>query len=395
MTAAVPYLQQSIHQRLAALELVPQELRNRDQWVGFRLAMEGKKLGKKPVVATEADRFAKCNDSSTWRPFADAIAGLSGRQYQAIGYALNRDYVCIDMDGCVDERGQIGAAAVDLVNLLPKTYTEISASGRGLHLFGRGALSRNRRSDAVEAYGHNRFIVVTGQVHDGRGDLANVTPADLKAVLGIGSVIRDIRCNSDLSVHSDFSDISDLSDLSDNQIGKVIARTMPHQQGERNRKLFDLARGLKFDAGLKDAPIRQLKPIVRAWHRKALPVIGTKPFDETMADFVHAWEKARSPLFAGPLEAAKAEAIAHMPDVAGEYDSEPVKRLVSLCWHLQQIAGDGAFYLSSHDAGRFMGTTQPYAYKALRLLTSDQLLEVAEVGSERRATRYRFRKGNR
>lgn len=47
---------------------------------------------------------------------------------------------------------------------------------------------------------------------------------------------------------------------------------------------------------MSTTPINGLREIVQEWHRLALPVIGTKDFATTWADFVRGWEKVHSPL---------------------------------------------------------------------------------------------------
>lgn len=71
------------------------------------------------------------------------------------------------------------------------------------------------------------------------------------------------------SVNSGVSVFSVGSALS---VDEVIARTLPQKRGQRNDCILKLARGFKFDADL----IRS-KPMVRKWHRQALPVIGQRP----------------------------------------------------------------------------------------------------------------------
>ena len=76
----------------------------------------------------------------------------------------------------------------------------------------------------------------------------------------------------------------------------MITQTLPKRQGQRNDCIMSLARGLKFDAGLGDATFAQLKPLIRRWHQSALPVIGTKDFDETWVDFIRAFLATQYPL---------------------------------------------------------------------------------------------------
>src|SRR5262249_2289974 len=64
----------------------------------------------------------------------------------------------------------------------------------------------------------------------------------------------------------------------------AIEASLPAGPGQRNRKVFDLARRLKAMAGRDTSPA-MLRGIVKEWHRRALPVIRTKDFVETWTDF--------------------------------------------------------------------------------------------------------------
>src|SRR5262249_7831885 len=69
---------------------------------------------------------------------------------------------------------------------------------------------------------------------------------------------------------------------------EVIQLTLPQKPGERNFRLLDLARGLKFNAGLGEAGIAELTPIVHRWFKLALPNIDTKDFEITLSEFERA-----------------------------------------------------------------------------------------------------------
>jgi len=83
-------------------------------------------------------------------------------------------------------------------------------------------------------------------------------------------------------------------------IEEAISRTLPKRPGERRRKLFDLARRLKFSqefSGVTSTSIEHLRPMVRRWWEAAMPFTsGTHAhFGESWKDFVFAWEEARVP----------------------------------------------------------------------------------------------------
>ena len=76
-------------------------------------------------------------------------------------------------------------------------------------------------------------------------------------------------------------------------IEQAIDATLPRGPGTRNRQLFEFARKLKAIAGLADAKVDDLQPLVAEWHRRALPKITTKEFAESWYDFANSWKSVR------------------------------------------------------------------------------------------------------
>jgi hypothetical protein len=172
----------------------------------------------------------------------------------------------------------------------------------------------------------------------------------------------------------------------------VLVATLPNRAGERNRCIFELARALKAVPGLADAAAVDLRDVVRWWHEQALPIIGTKPFDATMADFLAAWPAVRFPRGHDPMalivERASREPL---PQVAQRYDAPETRRLVGICRELQRACGDGAFFLACRSAAALSGLEDHVsAWRRLRMLEADGVLRAVQRGDKRRATRYRY-----
>ncbi len=178
-----------------------------------------------------------------------------------------------------------------------------------------------------------------------------------------------------------------------NEVESASLESLPKQIGQRNKLVFELARALKAVASFSDADAKDLKPHVKQWHQLALPVIGTRPFEETWIDFLRAWPRVKFPKGSEPiariLERALSEAI---PREAAGYEQTDLKLLVSLCRELQRTAGSGPFYLSCRTAGRLLEKQHTTIWRWLFLLENDGLLEVVHRGSQRtrKATRYRY-----
>lgn len=173
-------------------------------------------------------------------------------------------------------------------------------------------------------------------------------------------------------------------------IDAMLAATQPTAPGQRHRKLFSLARGLRFDCGLADKAYQELKPIIKRWHEMALPKIGTQSFTESWSDFVHAWTRAKTPLSESSLSAAwQAAQVEPLPPEAGEYDKPEVQKLVALCWHLARH--NGIFYLSMHAAAGLLNCQPMQIKRYLATLQADRLLTIIKPGNAHTATVYRWK----
>ena len=398
-----------------ALRAFPlREMRDRRQWCGFRIIPQaGGKLRKTPVMVEMVDRCAKSTDPATWTTFDAALQGLADGAYSAAGYALAGDIVGIDLVGqrWVGGDGRLTAEASAIVARCG-SYAEWSISGKGIHILLHGALpGLGRRNDVggVEMYTTARFFIVTGRqlddtpktIADNQGALDWLLAAYLGSESAsdaglpterpetpehMASVVSGFSVGSVVSVDSAVSAVS---------VDDVIAQTLPAKQGQRNGCILRLARGLKFDAKMADRPLADLKPIVRRWHAEALPIIGTKDFDETWADFTHAWPKVRIPLSfkaeSWAMGKAKAEPL---PAVAGHYDNPTVRLLVGVCWHLASLHQERRFFLSSHGAGALLGVSHDRVLRWLNMLCADRVLKLLERGNQRRANRYRYCHGD-
>jgi hypothetical protein len=148
----------------------------------------------------------------------------------------------------------------------------------------------------------------------------------------------------------------------------AIGRTLPRRPGQRNRRVFDFARRLQAIPDLAVAGLPTLRPIVAEWHRRALPVIRTKEFIETWADFIVAWGNVRCDADDGVVGAAFRHAVAAemSPKVVALYPDLPaVHLLASLCRELQRDAGGKPFFLDCREAGRLIEVSHHTAWRLL------------------------------
>ena len=149
---------------------LPVELQQRAQW-----CLAGP--DKAPCLVGQTGLY---NASPTMGPWLDfATACHYAQQYQChIGYILTQDdpFTCIDMDVKDAESRDKDGQVIPLEQRTPQShldfysgvvqfansYTELSASGKGLHVWVHGSIGAGRRGKGMEVYSQERFIICTG-----------------------------------------------------------------------------------------------------------------------------------------------------------------------------------------------------------------------------------------
>jgi putative DNA primase/helicase len=141
------------------VENIPEELKVRPQWVVWKAV--GEKSDKVPY-SVRTGRRASSTDLMSWSTFKEALEAYEDGEYAGLGFVFSSadPFTGIDLDNCVDESGEIALWALEIVRYFD-SYTELSATGSGLHIIVRGDVP-NRRKSEVEVYSSKRFFTVTG-----------------------------------------------------------------------------------------------------------------------------------------------------------------------------------------------------------------------------------------
>jgi hypothetical protein len=154
-------------------ESIPADLRALG-WVLWRAEPRGDdKPAKVPYCVAEPMRRASSTDTGTWAPFGDAVEAYGVLAAQAadpvrgpvagIGVVLTAPagVTCVDLDRVIGSDGALDARAQTIVERCD-SWTEISPSGSGLHIFVRGTLGQALKGLQIEVYSTARYIAVTG-----------------------------------------------------------------------------------------------------------------------------------------------------------------------------------------------------------------------------------------
>ncbi len=155
-------MNQSVTKREVNLNEIPQELLDRDQWIAWK--GEYKENGKMTKIPIDPNTggCAKTNDPNTWSSHIKAFVYARDNNLEGVGFVFTEDdpYVGIDLDNCID--GSLSPTAEQLVKRL-NSYTEISPSGKGLHIIVKGKLpAGGKRKYSIEIYNSRRFFTITG-----------------------------------------------------------------------------------------------------------------------------------------------------------------------------------------------------------------------------------------
>src|SRR5262249_27215068 len=139
---------------------IPQELREQARWLVWRLI--NRKVGEKPSKVPHDAHSGRRADNTDERHQSSftTVLGIS-HQYGGIGYALGSDFTVVDLDHVRNvETGELTPEARTIVAALG-SYTEVSPSGDGVHIWLRGAPALGRKKVGnVEVYNDRRFMTV-------------------------------------------------------------------------------------------------------------------------------------------------------------------------------------------------------------------------------------------
>jgi putative DNA primase/helicase len=145
------------------VEGIHDELLLYNSWVLWRYEERGDgKLTKVPYSPSVLRR-ASATDSRTWGEFFRAKVVYESGSCDGVGFVLSSGdpFTGIDFDDVRDpETGEIEGWAREAIDLLDG-YTEISPTGRGVHVFVKGRVAA-RKGSQIEVYSERRFFTVTG-----------------------------------------------------------------------------------------------------------------------------------------------------------------------------------------------------------------------------------------
>ena len=150
---------------------IPVILKQQPQWVVWGVLGEPIKVPFNPESLLKLKiEPAKSGIPKTWGTYESAERCVRQGLAQGIGYEFNGQGIYgIDLDHVINENGIITPQAKEIVAGLA-SYTEVSPSGHGLHIFvtaDTANITRHRKQGGfVEIYTNARYFTVTGNVYE-------------------------------------------------------------------------------------------------------------------------------------------------------------------------------------------------------------------------------------
>ena len=142
---------------------IPQELKALDQWVLWKYEHRDGKRTKFPYDVKTKGKLASTTNPRTWASFKAVMEAYdNGDGFNGIGFVFteNDPFFGVDLDKYIKD-GVIEQKAQEIVDRF-NSYTEITPSGTGLHIIGKGKLGDGIHKSKIELYDRGRYFTFTG-----------------------------------------------------------------------------------------------------------------------------------------------------------------------------------------------------------------------------------------
>ncbi len=156
---------------------IPEELRLLPNWIVWRLEYPNgldKKPTKRPYQIN--GQWASVTNPAHWVTFEQAYNALQSGNYSGLGFIFtNSEYSGIDLDdpsflldGSPNPNYQADFNRQIKIAHEFDSYSELSPSGKGLHIIVKGKVPDGRRRSFIELYPSGRFFTMTGNAHNNK-----------------------------------------------------------------------------------------------------------------------------------------------------------------------------------------------------------------------------------
>ena len=214
-----------------------------DRWVNFVFQTREGKITKVPFSAVTG-KNASSMKASDWTTFEEASKTKLGKKGQlGIVFTEDKTLLGIDLDHCLNGLNIEHAEKEKIVQLIIEadTYTEISPSGTGLHLFLETEhpleLTANRHGN-FEAYTGGRYFTFTGRSYKDERDIRKVSVEEAEKLLAIIGYPWGKASEAALPVKSE-KDLDFTQSISRFDQNILLKKIFSSKGGEKIKALYD------------------------------------------------------------------------------------------------------------------------------------------------------------
>lgn len=286
----------------------------------------------------------------------------------------------------------------DLATTLPTVET-----ARGYHVYFTANVAKSVEFDDGELRGEGAYVVAPPSIHkDGaaytwiippNGRVPKADPALFSARAFATDSVTELTEQTEgnqrqWAANSRESPPENLED--------ALTWSQPTGPGLRHHCIFDFARMLKALPEYADRQAADLLETFVVWWDHAEPnTSGDHDLAESFTEFEIAWANVQVPWGESLNMAAVIEMARQLEPLERlvAFRSEPLISLANVCCVLQKNTGDQPFWLSTRDAGKVIGSDQMKAWRYLKRLENEGVIECIERGTRGtsgKATRYRY-----
>lgn len=236
---------------MVEVENIPDALKERPQWVVWRLERRDGKHTKIPYNARSGE-LAKSDDPNTWSSYTEALH--VAQQYTGIGYVFSDDdpFTGIDLDDCIVDGQLLDWAEHIIVRLA--SYSEVSPSGTGIKIWVEGKLPSSAKPQkakipesiipanvpgSIEIYSRLRFFTVTGWHVEN-------TPRDIRpAAEGLAWLYDELKPKvlpTPTRLHTRVASRKYLERWAQHRIDYAVERVAQAVDGERHNTRYAMGR---------------------------------------------------------------------------------------------------------------------------------------------------------
>lgn len=166
---------------------IPLELRELKQWGLYKRSWneQRKKYNKLPVNPFTGNSGSSTNEG-TWSDFQTALSSIKKHNADGLAFYFKAPYVGIDLDDVGEDlnRYLLGDYETNMIYTFmnaTKTYSEVSMSGKGIHIIGKGVIPGDRRRKGdVEIYSEGRFFAITGNFFGNNNEISEIPETQMK-----------------------------------------------------------------------------------------------------------------------------------------------------------------------------------------------------------------------